>query len=215
MKIVAFVPIKLKSKRLSNKNILPLGGRPLCYYIFNTLLKSKFIDNVCVYCSDEVIKKYIPKKVNFLKRDKQLDGDFIKGLDIYHAFADNVDGDIYVLAHATSPFLAIDSVDNSLDKIIKKGHDSAFSVTKHQTFAWYDGKPINYKINDIPRTQDLEPIYVETSGFFIYKREVLKKHNRRIGFNPWMQEVDNIEGIDIDTKEDFEFAKKFVDLLKG
>lgn len=30
MKTVALVPIKLNSERLPHKNILPIGGHPLC-----------------------------------------------------------------------------------------------------------------------------------------------------------------------------------------
>ena len=39
MKIVIFVPIKLKSERLPNKMLLPLGNKLLCQHIFNTLIQ--------------------------------------------------------------------------------------------------------------------------------------------------------------------------------
>lgn len=68
---------------------------------------------------------------------------------------------------------------------------------------WKDGKPFNYELNAIPRTQDLPPLYEETSGFYIYKKNVMTKLNRGIGNNPFIVEVDEIESIDIDEKEDF------------
>lgn len=205
-RVVAFVPIKLNSQRLPNKNILPIADYPLCWHILNTLLKAKGIDEVYVFCSEEKVRDYIPDKVKFLKRDQRLDGDLIKGFDIYDAFIKEVNADIYVLAHTTSPFIKRETVESALDKMIDGDYDSAFSAHRIQTFAWYNGKPINYDLNDVPRTQDMEPIYVETSGFFMFRKEIFTENRRRIGFKPYIQEVDSVEAVDIDTKEDYEFA---------
>ncbi|MGI6226642.1 MAG: cytidylyltransferase domain-containing protein [Peptococcales bacterium] len=205
-KIVAFVPIKLNSQRLPHKNILPISDHPLCWHILNSLLKVDGIDETYVYCSDENITKYIPKSVRFLKRDSRLDGDLVKGFDIYESFINEVDADIYVLAHTTSPFIKNKTIQSALDKMLNEDYDSAFSAQKFQTFAWYRGEPINYDLNDVPRTQDMEPIYIETSGFFMFRKEIFTEHRRRIGFNPYIQEVDSVEAVDIDTKEDYEFA---------
>lgn len=206
MKIVAFVPIKVNSQRLPNKNFLPIMGQPLCKHILESLTKVKNIHETYVYCSDELVKEYIPEKVTYLKRDEKLDGNLTKGFEIYESFIKEVDADIYILAHTTSPFLKADTIENALEKMIKGDYDSAFSAEKIQTFAWYKNKPVNYDLNDVPRTQDMEPVYIETSGFFIFRKEVFTDHRRRIGFKPYIQEVDSIEAIDIDTKEDYDFA---------
>ncbi|KHL96002.1 HAD-superfamily hydrolase subfamily IA [Paenibacillus sp. IHB B 3415] len=209
-KVVAFVPIKLNSQRLPHKNILPIAGRPLCWHIVDTLCNVDGIDEIYVFCSDEEVKNYIPSEAKFLKRDQKLDGDMVKGFEIYEAFTNQVDADIYVLAHTTSPFIKTESISNSLNYILNKGNDSAFSAQKIQTFAWYKGEPINYDLNDVPRTQDMEPIYVETSAFFMFEKELFTKYRRRIGFNPYIQEVDSIEAVDIDTKEDYDFALRLI-----
>ena len=206
MKVVAFVPIKLNSQRLPHKNILPIAGHPLCWHLCNTLLKVNNIDEVYVYCSDERVSDYIPEGVILQKRDKKLDGDLVKGFDIYRSFISEVDADVYVLAHTTSPFIKQESIDNALKHIVSGSNDSAFSAEKIQTFAWYKDKPINYDLNDVPRTQDLEPIWVETSAFFMFKKEIFIDYNRRIGFNPYIQEVSGIEAIDIDEKKDYDLA---------
>lgn len=206
MKVVAFVPIKLNSQRLPHKNILPIAGHPLCWHLCNTLLKVNNIDEVYVYCSDERVSDYIPEGVILKKRDKKLDGDLVKGFDIYRSFISEVDADVYVLAHTTSPFIKQESIDNALKHIMSGSNDSAFSAEKIQTFAWYKDKPINYDLNDVPRTQDLEPIWVETSAFFMFKKEIFTDYNRRIGFNPYIQEVSGIEAIDIDEKKDYDLA---------
>ena len=208
MKTVALVPIKLNSQRLPHKNILPIAGHPLCWHIVNSLLNVKQIDEVYVYCSDESVIQYLPEGAIFKKRDKRLDGDTIKGFDIYRSFINEVPADVYVLAHTTSPFIKTSSIEIALSHVLSGENDSAFSAERIQTFAWYKGKPINYDLNDVPRTQDMEPIWVETSAFFIFRKEIFTEYNRRIGFSPFIQEVSGIEAVDIDEKKDYEMAIK-------
>lgn len=212
MKIVALVPIKLNSQRLPHKNILPIAGHPLCWHLCNSLKKAEGIDEVYVYCSDEKIIQYLPEGVLFKQREKWLDGDQVKGFDIYKSFIKEVDADVYVLAHTTSPFIKVTSIENALSHILSGENDSAFSAERVQSFAWYKGMTINYDLNDVPRTQDIEPIWVETSAFFMFKKDVFTVHNRRIGFKPYIQEVSGIEAIDIDEKKDYDLACKFAEV---
>lgn len=208
MKTVALIPIKLNSQRLKNKNILPIAGHPLCWHVCNSLLKVKGIDEIYVYCSTEIITNFIPDGIRFKKRDPILDGDTIKGFDIYKSFINEVDADVYVLAHTTSPFIKPGSYENALKHILDGKNDSAFSAERVQTFAWYDGKPINYDINDVPRTQDMKPIWIETSGFYIFRKEIFTEYHRRIGFHPYILEVSGMEAIDIDERKDYDLALK-------
>lgn len=210
IKTVAFVPIRLNSKRVVGKNLKMLGGKPLMCHILGTLTSIKLIDEVYVYCSDEGITQYLPEGVKFLKRPDFLDRDETLGKEIYEEFVKTVDADVYVLAHTTSPFMKKETVESALNKIVSGEHDSAFSCERIKTFAWYKNKPLNYELKEIPRTQSIEPIYVETSAFFMFEKEIWTKYGQRIGFNPYFALVDKIEGIDIDWPEDFEFAQKIV-----
>ena len=210
MKVVAFVPIRLNSKRVVGKNLKMLGGKPLMQYILETLVKVNNIDEVYVYCSSEEVIPYLPQGVKFLKRSTALDGDETLGKEIYEAFVKDVDADVYMLAHTTSPFIKAGTIENAIYKVVNGGHDSSFSAQKIQTFTWFNGKPLNYSLKDIPRTQTIEPVYVETSAFYIFRREVWTEMGQRIGNTPHMAIIDQIEGIDIDYPEDFEFASKVV-----
>lgn len=212
MKTVAFVPIRLNSKRVVGKNLKNLGNKPLMCYILDTLAKVSTIDEIYVYCSSEDIIPYLPKNVKFLKRPEFLDRDETLGKEIYEEFTKTIDADIYVLAHTTSPFMKVETIENALSKIINEDYDSAFSCEKIQTFTWYNDKPLNYDLKEIPRTQTIEPIFVETSAFFMFKRDVWKIHKQRIGFKPYFAIVDKIEGVDIDWPEDFEFAEKILEI---
>ncbi|MDR1263294.1 MAG: acylneuraminate cytidylyltransferase family protein [Oscillospiraceae bacterium] len=206
-KIVAVVPIKLNSERLNNKNILPFtNGKPLCWYIFDTLLKIAAIQEVYCYCSSPDIQNYIPSQVTWKQRSISLDLSTTKINEVLSSFANEVDADIYVMAHTTAPFIAIESIEKGLKAVVSGSYDSALSVALIQDFMWKDGQPFNYSLNAIPRTQDLEPIFMETSGFYIFRNDTIINMNRRIGNRPYLVVVNAVEAMDIDEKEDFEIA---------
>ncbi|MGN7385514.1 acylneuraminate cytidylyltransferase family protein [Sporosarcina sp. SAFN-015] len=207
MKTVAFVPIKLNNERLPNKNIKPFeNGEPLLNYILKTLVNITDIDEVYVYCSNEKVCDFLPPGVNFLKRSENLDRSETKINEVISSFINDVDADIYILSHVTAPFVKEESIKIGIQKVLNEGYDSAFAVQKIQEFLWKDNKPLNYNPSSIARTQDLEPYYSETCGFYVFEKEIFENHNRRIGFNPYLVEVSKIESIDIDVKEDFDIA---------
>jgi CMP-N-acetylneuraminic acid synthetase len=208
-KIVAFTPIKLNNERLKNKNILPLNNVPLLNYTINTVNELN-IDNY-IFCSTEKVKKYI-KNDNyiFLNRDKKLDSNETIGYDIYKEFIKKVNADIYILYHVTSPLLKLKYLQKGIDKVISNEYDSALSVHKIKKFCWYKNKPLNYSTNNIIKTQNLNPIYEETSGFYIFTKDVFIKNKSRIGDNPYLVNVDFESSIDIDYIEEFELVQKCI-----
>ena len=195
MKTTAFVPIRLNSQRVSGKNLRPLSGSPLMCHILRTLTEVEGIDEIYVYCSDERIREFLPEGVRFLRRSEELDRDTTLGREIYDSFTAEVEADLYVLAHATSPFIRAETVADALRKVVSGEYDSAFSAEKIQTFAWYEGRPLNYSPENIPRTQTIEPVYIETSAFFIFPRALWTGRHRRIGDRPYMAVVDRRQAL--------------------
>lgn len=207
MKVVAVVPMKLNNRRLPQKNTkLFTNGKPLCYYILSTLLTIDGIDEVYVYCSNPDIKEFIPNGVKYLKRSESLDQDTTSMTEVLKCFTSDVPADIYVMTHTTAPFISKDSIEKGLSAVKSGDFDSSFAAKKLQDFLWKDGKPFNYDLANIPRTQDLPAMYEETSGFYIYQSDVINKLNRRIGDKPYIVEVGEIEAVDIDEPEDFKIA---------
>lgn len=208
MKVIAFATIKMNSQRVPHKNILPVGSKPLCYHIIDTASKVPLIDEVIVYCSDESIQNYIPNQAKFLKRNPMLDADQILAKDVYTAFLNDVpDADYYIALCTTSPFTKAETLENALRQVLSGKYDSAFSATQEKKFAWYQDHPLNYDPANVPRTQDMTPVYIETSAFYIFSRDLWGNHGRRVGFHPYIACVDPIEAVDIDEKADYDFAQ--------
>jgi CMP-N-acetylneuraminic acid synthetase len=170
-------------------------------------LKSRgLIDEIYCFCSKEEVKPYLIDGVTFLKRPEILDQRETKGTQIYEAFVDMVDADVYVLAHATSPFVTVEHIGECIKNVQSGEYDSAFCAKKIQNFLWEDNKPLNFELGNPLRTQDMKPIYMELSTPYVFTRESFKKYHSRSGMRPYICEATEIEAIDIDYPEDFQLA---------
>ena len=210
MKIVAIMPIKLHNERCPGKNIRLLGSKYLLQYELDSLKQTRLCDKIIVFCSSEDIVPYVPSGVVFMKRPDILDLPSSNFTQIFSCFMEQQKADIYVYAHATAPFIKVDTMCQCIEAVKSGSYDSAFCAIKLQDYLWQDGIPLNFDASNLPRTQDLKPIYQETSGVYVFTKDVFEKYKRRIGIKPFIKEVSVKEAVDIDTPEDFELAEALV-----
>lgn len=229
MKIIAFVPIKTSSKRLKNKNTRPLSnGKSILNLILSTLSEISLIDEIYVFSSDISLQGQLSNSAKFLLREKELDEDNINPNAIIESFQSKISADIYVLAHATAPFTNHNSITKSIKAVLSGKFDSAFSAREVQNFTWFRLNQLfysdydkistvdcgeffrNYDLKFPPRTQDMSPMYSETSGFYVLKSEVFKLMKQKVGVNPYICLVNKLESIDIDDLDDFLLADQLI-----
>ncbi len=209
-KIVAVVPIKLINERLPGKNIKLLGNKPLLFYIQEALLHVPQIDERYVYCSNDAVCPYLEKGISYLQRPAFLDENTANFTQIFEEFSKAVEADIYVYAHATAPFSRSETIAECIGKVMNDRYDSAFTAVKIQDFLWKDGQAWNFDASNIPRSQDLDVIYRETSSVYVFRKEVFEQYKRRVGLRPYIKEIDYREAVDINTLADFELAKRLL-----
>ncbi|MDB4709672.1 acylneuraminate cytidylyltransferase family protein, partial [Flavobacteriaceae bacterium] len=186
MKVTLLLPMKGNSERVPNKNLKLFNGKPLFHAIIDELINSKYINKVIINTDSDLIAESAINTfqdfVSIHKRPKNIQGDFVSMNKIIEYDINNSDSDIYIQTHSTSPLLAIKSLDAAIEKMINKAtdFDSIFSVTKIQT-RFYDknGNPFNHDPKELLRTQDLEPLFEENSGFYIFTKESFKNANNK------------------------------------
>lgn len=208
--ITAFMCIRLNSKRVPNKSIKMLAGRPLFCWSAETIdkLNIPFFIN----CNDQdklySMLDFEPKNLKIISRDPFLDTDLAKSEHHCMEFYNKIKSRYYLMTHCTSPFVNKATYLKTIKKVVDENHASAQTVEKFQTFGWFDNQPINFTIPREP-TQDLKPIYIETMGAICYNENVAKMGLRINQLDCAFIEVDHIEGMDIDTEEDFIMAEKY------
>lgn len=212
MKTIAIMPIKLNNERLPGKNTMHLGGKPLLQHQLLATRQTELADEIYVYCSDEAVCPYLPEGIRFLKRSAELDLPTSNFTQIFSAFSNAVPADIYVYVHATAPFITPDTITECIQSVKSGEYDSAFCAVKIRDFLWKDGEPLNFDAANVPRSQDLAPIYRETSGVYVFTKEVFETCHRRIGKKPYIKEVSFKEAVDINNPEDFRLAEAMVNI---
>ena len=82
--MIAYIPARLGSKRIKQKNIKKLNGKPLIAHVIENLKKLKFIEKICVSTESNKIKKIVTKyNVITLKlRKKKLADDKTNFIDL-------------------------------------------------------------------------------------------------------------------------------------
>lgn len=211
MKIIAIIPIKSNSKRVPKKNFKMINGKPLYRYLLDNLSKCNF-DEIYVDSNSKQIEKYCLKKnYSFIKRLPKLAKDNANGNHLLNYHAKLINADYYFQLFVTAPLLKIKSI-NKCIKILKtnKNIDSILTVKKINSWFWFKKKPINYKPQKLPRSQDALPVIQETTGLYGIKRNALIKNKCRIGKKPYFFEVSNSESLDLDNNEDFKILKSYV-----
>ncbi|MBT7161866.1 MAG: acylneuraminate cytidylyltransferase family protein [Victivallales bacterium] len=212
-RVVALIPIKDHSERVTGKNFRSFAGKPLYHHIVHTLDRVYAVDRVLIDTdSPRVIDEAagLSAKVDILRRPEELCGDSVSTNRIFaHDLAES-DGDIYLQTHATNPLMRAETFARALKVFAEneETHDSLFGVTEHYS-RFYDqgGQPINHNPEELIRTQDLPPLCEENSCVYVFTKESFGKHRRRIGETPLMFPTPAIQSIDIDDEFQFRLAE--------
>jgi len=197
-KILALVLARKNSKRLKNKNIINLAGKPLISWTFDTLSKKKirrlFVD-ILVSTDSKKIKN-LSKKYKFLSpwlRPKRLsnksttsESSAIHALNWYEKNFYKVDG--VFLFQPTSPFRSQKNITFAVNK---------FTKTNKQVVSVCSKKTYKFNINDI------------NGSLYLTPNNVLKKFKNfsKNGFTKIKMSRPS-DNIDIDTIKDLKIAKK-------
>ena len=219
MKIVALIPIKHHSSRVKDKNFKYFNGKPLYFWIINTLLHVEKISKIVIDTDSQTIidgvkenfKENIDKIILYNRPLKLRGDDVATNLLFMNVINElNLDADVYFQTHTTNPLLSIKTINDAVDTYIenKDKYDTLFSVKTHHTrFYDKDGNDMNHNRFKLIPTQDLDPIYEENSCIYLFTKESLFKYNARISENAYLFKMSDTESSDIDWPEDFKIAE--------
>lgn len=225
---LAVIPARSGSKRVPNKNIKDLNGKPLIAYTIEAALKSKYITKTIV-STDSIELQKIAHKFNasapFL-RPIELAQDETKSIDVvthtlkYLKENEKEVYDFVILLQPTSPLRNEKDIDNAIRYLEKKNADAVISVCEVEHNPLWSNKLDKTKnmekfldkqyINS--RSQDLEKFYRLNGAIYICKiNKLLEENTFFINKNIFAYEMAQEKSIDIDTNLDFIITKAIMD----
>jgi CMP-N,N'-diacetyllegionaminic acid synthase len=216
---LAIIPARGGSKRLPNKNILPLAGKPMLVWTIESAIQSKYLDEIVLSTdSDDIIKVAGNYKIKTIKRPLELASDTAKTVDVVKHVIENIDKkyDFIVLLQPTSPLRTSTHIDEAIEQLIKLNADAIISVTEaDHSPLWCNILPENLSMENFisedikhKRSQELPKFYRLNGAIYICKTEKLIEENTFfLKKNVYAYIMDKKSSIDIDEELDFKLAE--------
>lgn len=207
----AFIPLKGHSSRVPGKNLRDFRGRPLFHLIVASLQRAARVGTIFIDTDDAQIAASAGSldDVVVIQRHRDLVGDEVSVNRLIKAFLDTHDCEHLIQTHATNPLLRPETIDAAIDRYFSDGSiTSLFSVSRHQArFFTEDMVAINHEPSELLPTQELDPLYMENSNFYIFSRDAFFEHDHRITSATAMFEMEPMEAVDVDEERDFVLAE--------
>lgn len=219
--ITAIIPIKHYSSRIPGKNYRLMDGKPLYFYILETLVKCKSVDKIVVDTDSEIIREGIENNRNIFpniiiyNRREELRGSEVSTNKLLCQVIEDLqlNSDIYLHTHVTNPLIKVETIEKIINFFINncEKYDSLFTVNKYYS-RFYDKSftAMNHNPENLIPTQDLDPIFEENSCLYLTSHETILKYRRRIGNNPYLFPISKLESQDIDWEDDFILAETLI-----
>lgn len=215
--ITAIIPVRAGSQRVKNKNKKPFADSTLLHIKIKSLLKLKRwdkIDNIIVSSDDsEMLSIAKDLGVETHRREDYFASSAASNSEFFGNIAQLVNDDYVMYSPVTSPLISTETYYEVLTKF-HQNPTNYVTVSPVKHHMWHLGKPLNYEITDSPNSQDLPDIYSINYGISIIKKEDMLNYKNVVTDNPTFIVLDEIEGVDVDTELDFEFAEFLYKKLK-
>ncbi len=214
--VVALIPARSGSVRVTNKNLKTLNGITL---LERKILQLKGAGIHKIYVGSDSIEYLelaesrgaIPVK----RDDIACDESRASANDMISDFCSRINEDAIALwAHCTNPFIYsemyMDALKTYCDVCEWNNFDSLLSVYKVQSHMWgNDLKPLNYDpyLPTHTLAKDLVPVYFQDGGIFIQDLAKMKANSYFFGRKPYLYELDPISSYDINTEDELDVAE--------
>ena len=218
--IVAVIPARAGSKRLIDKNLRPLAGRPLVTWSVESARAAGSVD-LCVVSTDSARIAKVAREAGakVVDRPEGLAGDQVPTVDVLvHAIAAlNASGlrpDLVVTLQPTSPFRPIGFIDSAVARL----SDGVSSVMSVSAVSAKSGRIVDgLFLPSYPpgtRGQDLDRLFREDGVVYVSRAETIREAKDMFGDAVAALETPRPWGlIDIDDAQDLELAEALATVL--
>lgn len=208
---MAFIPVRGGSKSIPLKNIKDFCGKPLVYWTAKAANDCDYIDKVYICTDSERIREVAVSlglpKVSVIGRNSETASDTASTESAMLDFAREHLFKNIVLIQATSPLLEKSDLDGACRKYQEVGYDSLLSVVRQKRFIWKRNNdeffPVNYRLCNRPRRQEMEGYLVENGAFYITGREALLETGCRLSGKIGVYEMPEKTYFEIDEPSDW------------
>jgi len=218
MKILAIIPARGGSKRVPNKNLRELGGKPLINWSIDACRGIPEICDVLVSTDSQAIAQVAGAAGALVPwlRPAELATDTAKSIDVclhaldwYEAKKGQVDG--LLLLQPTSPFRSRQTIQSGITLFREHGGRPVVAVSPAESHPMWCFKIEGNRLQAFldhggltMRSQDLPLAYVVNGAFYLATPDYLRYEKSFFGNDVVpLTVIDKLESLDIDTEWDW------------
>ena len=124
-KLIAMIPVRLGSKRVKNKNLRLIDGKPLISYVLETTINANIFDEIYINSEADIFEDIAKQHdVKFYKRPAYLAEDDKTNDDFAYDFLQNIECKTLVQLLTTSPFMSVDDVKSFVDVYLNNNYEN-------------------------------------------------------------------------------------------
>ena len=212
MDICGLIATRKDSKRVKNKSTRKFGSSNLSKIKINQALKIKNFKNI--YFSSDIpeLNKYASKKgLILIKRPKKYLGKCTIS-DLAPFLVKNIKENHICYLMTTSPLIKYKTLQkavNIYEKLNFSKYDSLNTFEIVKDFLWGKNKPINYKLEKQPMSQNLGGVFKHIPAISIIIKKKIIKFRNVLGKKPYKMFLKKPESFDIDTIYDFKISELY------
>lgn len=205
-----FVPARLKSERLPNKQLLPLGDScmfEICCRKLNCIAQLGIPTYVLIYDEPlvQIARKY--PHVQVIMRDKattETDGP----LQFIYKDVRDIPTTHLMFLNPCLALLSVGTIMEAAQDFLSSGHNYGTSVKKFGNWL-FDAQGVPQTPIDYTRlsTKEIHGLYQCAHGFHIFNKENFFADGLMLKPGHMLLEIPENETMDIDDKEDYRYAK--------
>jgi len=217
--VVSIILARGGSKGIPRKNIIDFCGKPLIVWTIEQLQQASGIDSIWVSSdSEEILSASQACGVEIIHRPTEISGDsatsesgWLHALEIIENKVGYVD--IVIAPQVTSPLREARDIERGLRDFQEQKCDSMFSCSMAEGLFFWEKAPdgtlrsLNYDYKNRQRRQDIPKQYIENGSFYLFKPEVLRQYNNRLGGKIGFTQMEFWKMFEIDSMEDIKMCE--------
>ena len=220
MQIIAFIPARSGSKRIKNKNIFKINGKPLLVHVIEMLKKTNIFKSIVVSTDSSKIKKIALKSGASVPslRKKSLSNDSATIMDVVKDYCLSIKSQkekvVIFCIFPTSILIDKKLVKKAIKKYLEKKNDFLLCVKKfnhpiERSFTLNKNRIIEKKTlkNLLKNTQSFEKRYFDLGQFYIGSKENWIKKKQIFTNNTYCFDLSDYSIFDIDEPNDLNVVK--------
>ena len=217
MHVLVIIPARGGSQRLPQKNLLPVGGKPLIVHSIEQARRSKLVTRTVVSTDDPAIAEVSRNAGSeVLLRPAELSTPAASSESALLHVVDSLERqeryrpDLIVFLQCTSPVRRPDDIDNAIRLLRDSGADSVFSATESKWLLWRSAGPwaesFNYDYRARKREQEMAEEWRENGSIYVCTPELLRRQENRLGGKIAVYPMDYWSSFQVDRREDLDLC---------